>query len=144
METKFKIKTYFKILGDFNPSEVGKLLQLDADKQWCKGDLRRAPNDTYNFSFWSCGTVVTKNYYYVEKQLEKTVAPLQQKIAVLNEIREKYNVKYTLEVVVKFYDVDEKPVISPGTAAMAFCNATGTYLDYDYYFLFDAVANESK
>lgn len=99
------------------------------------------PNDTYNFSFWSCGTVATKNYFYVEKQLEKTLEPLQDKVAVLQKIRETHNVKFTLEVVVKFYDPDEKPVFSPGTAALEFCHATGAQLDYDYYFLFDTVAN---
>lgn len=141
MDVKFKIKTYFKIIGDFNPSDVGEMLGLAADKQWQKGDLRRPPNDTYNFSFLSCGTVVTKNNYYAEKQLEKTLALLQDKVAVLNGIRQQFNVKFVLSVVVKFYDVDEKPVLSPGAAVMEFCHATGAQLDYDYYFLFDTVAN---
>lgn len=138
LDVNFKIKTYFKIQGDFQPSEITDLLKITPEKQWCKGDLRQnRPNDVYSFSMWACGAVATKNYFYVEKQLEKTLEQLKDKIEILNGIREKHNVKFVLEVVVKFYDCDEKPVISPGQATIDFCHATGTQLDYDYYFLFD-------
>lgn len=142
-EAKFKIKTYFKITGDFVPDDATAVLKIQPDKQWKKGDARQAVSgQTYQFSMWRCGSVATKNYLHAEKQMEKTISLLHEKVDCLNEFRQKHNVKLTLEVVVKFMNVDEKPIISPSSAVIDFCHATATELDYDYQFLFGAAQCE--
>lgn len=142
-EAKFKIKTYFKIMGDFAPDDVTALLGIQPDKQWKKGDARQAAGgQVYQFSMWRCGSVATKNYLHAEKQMEKTISPLLEKVELLRDFRQSHNVKLTLEVVIKFISIDEKPTISPSSAVIDFCHATATELDYDYQFLFDVAQGE--
>lgn len=54
MSTRNSCDTYFKIVGNFDPDEVSKLLNLTPDKTWKIGDLRR--NGTmYDFALWETG-----------------------------------------------------------------------------------------
>ncbi len=86
--------------------------------------------------------MTTKNYLHAEKQMEKTISPLPDKIDLLNDFRQDHNAKFTLEVVVKFISTGAKLAIFPSSAVIDFCHATSTDLDYDYQFLFDVTQGE--
>ncbi len=136
----FEVKTYFKIVGDFEPEKVSALLNIIPVKQWEKGDVRHKLKDkvsVYDFSMWETGLVETVNEYRVEKQMSETIAELKPKIDVLKKIKENYDVSFTLEVVPKFYSLQDKPCLSPSREVMEFCYLTQTEIDYDYYFYFD-------
>lgn len=140
MNKYFEVETYFKIIGDFNPNEVTKLLGITPNKQWKIGDVRHElenKTSVYDFSLWQSGLVKTINEYSVEKQMEQTVSPLKNKIAALNKFKEHNDVNFTLQIVLNFYSKINKPILSPNKGVIAFCYQTQTAIDYDYYFNFD-------
>ncbi len=131
MSTRNSCNTYFKIVGNFNPDEVSKLLNLTPDKTWKIGDLRR--NGTmYDFALWETGRCMEYDVE-VEKQMRKTIALLQDKIQLLNQIREENDVNFVLEIVPSIYVGDMNPCLAPPLDVIDFCHATRTEIDIDLY-----------
>lgn len=131
MNTRNTCYTSFKIVGNFNPDDVSELLNLTPDRSWKIGDLRR--NGTkYDFALWSVGKC-TEYDVEVENQMRKTVAILQGKIALLNQIRQTYDVSFYLEVVPTIYVNDVNPCLAPSLDIIDFCHATRTQIDIDMY-----------
>ena len=123
--------TYFKIVGDFNPDEISKILNLTPEKTWKIGDLRR--NGTkYDFSHWEIGRC-SEYDPIVEKQMQKTISVLQDKIQELNQIREKFNAEFFLVVVPQIYAGGINPALAPSLEVIDFCHATRTQIDIDLY-----------
>lgn len=131
METRNSCYTYFTIVGDFNPDEVSKLLNLTPDKTRKIGDLRK-DGAKYDSALWQFGKCAE---YDVEvgNQMRKTIAPLLDKISLLNEIREKNAVSFYLAVVPLLYVNDVNPCLAPPLDVMDFCHATRTEMDIDLY-----------
>ncbi len=123
--------TYFKITGDFNPDIVTKRLGLIPNKTWKIGDKRR--NGTlFDFALWEFGRC--DNYdVMVENQMHMTIAPLLDKIDVLSEIKNEFNVTYVLEVVPTVYAGNVSPCLAPSLKVIDFCHATRTEIDIDLY-----------
>ena len=135
MNTRNSCYTYFKIVGDFNPYDISALLNLTPEKSWKIGDLRR--NGTkFDFAHWEIGRC-SENDLVVENQMRKTIAVLQDKIPVLNQIREKYDVSFFLEIVPEIYANDTNPCLAPSLDIIDFCHATRTEIDIDMY-VFDS------
>lgn len=131
MNTRNSCYTYFKIVGDFNPDEITRLLNLTPEMSWKIGDLRR--NGTkYDFALWEIGRC-TEYDVAVENQMRKTIAVLQDKISLLNNIREKNDVRFVLEIVPTIYVGDTNPCLSPPLDVIDFCHATRTEIDIDMY-----------
>ena len=131
MNTRNSCYTYFKIVGDFNPDETTRLLNLTPEMSWKIGDLRR--NGTkYDFALWEIGRC-TEYDVAVENQMRKTIAVLQDKIPLLNNIREKNDVRFVLEIVPTIYVGDTNPCLSPPLDVIDFCHATRTEMDIDIY-----------
>ena len=131
MNTRNSCYTYFAIVGNFNPDDVTALLNLTPEKSWKIGDLRR--NGTkYDFANWEIGRC-TEYDVEVEKQMRKTIAVLQDKIHLLNQIREKYDVSFYLEIVPSIYADDVSPCLAPSLDVIDFCHATRTEIDIDLY-----------
>ena len=65
--------------------------------------------------------------------MRKTIAVLQDKIPVLNQIREKYDVSFFLEIVPEIYANDTNPCLAPSLDIIDFCHATRTEIDIDMY-----------
>ncbi len=123
--------TYFKITGDFNPDIITKRLGLIPCKTWNIGDKRR--NGTlFDFALWEFGRC--DNYdVIVENQMHMTIAPLLDKIDILNEIKNEFDVTYTLEVVPTVYADNTSPCLAPSLKVIDFCHATRTEIDIDLY-----------
>ena len=131
MNTRNSCYTYFKIVGNFNPDDVTERLNLTPEKTWKIGDLRR--NGTkYDFALWEIGRC-TEYDVEVENQMRKTIAVLQDKIPLLNQIRQAYDVSFYLEIVPTIYVGDTDPCLNPSLDVIDFCHATRTEIDIDYY-----------
>ncbi len=131
MNTRNSCYTYFKIVGNFNPDDISKLLNLTPEKTWKVGDLRHNGTE-YDFALWEIGRC-SEYDVIVENQMRKTLAPLQDKIPVLNQIREEYNVKLILAIVPSIYVGDITPCLAPSLDVIDFCHATRTEIDLDMY-----------
>ena len=133
MKTKNTCKTYFKIVGNFKVSDIVKILEIPPQKSWNIGDTR--PNGT-KYDFASYDICRCEEYDpIVANMMQKTIAPLTDKIGVLNEIREKFDVQFFLVVVPSVYAEDITPCLAPSLAVMDFCTATRTEIDIDLYVL---------
>lgn len=123
--------TYFRIVGDFNPDMVSELLSLKPEKSWKIGDIRK--NGTaYDFSAWYYG--LCKEYdVETDKQLKKTIASLVPKVDILQEIRQRYDVRFYLEVVPSLVYDETTPCLAPSLEVMKFCLDTQTEMDIDLY-----------
>ena len=131
MNTRNSCYTYFKIVGNFNPDDVSKLLNLAPEKTWKIGDLRR--NGTkYDFALWEIGRCEEYDID-VSNQMRKSIAALQDKIPILNHIRQEYDVSFFLEIVPTIYVDDITPAIAPSLDIIDFCHATRTEIDIDMY-----------
>lgn len=131
MSTRNSCTTYFRIAGNFNPDEVSKLFNLTPEKTWKIGDLRRN-GTTYDFALWEIGRC-TEYDVEVENQMRKTIALLQDKIQLLNQIREENDVSFVLEIVPSIYVGDISPCLAPPLDVIDFCHATRTEIDIDMY-----------
>ena len=131
MNTQSNCYTYFVITGQFDPDAVTALLELNPDKIRKMGALRPngEPHDTASWQFGRC----SEYDVHVENMMRKTVAPLLDKVELLNRIREQYDVRFYLEVVPSVYTDDISPCLAPSFDVMEFCVATGTELDIDLY-----------
>ena len=98
---KNKCRTYFRITGTFDPDAISSILQLEPENQWKKGDYRR--NGTqYDFASWKFGTC-SEYDVETENQMRKTIAPLLDKVALLQKIHSNFDVAFYLEVVPELY-----------------------------------------
>lgn len=131
MNTRNSCYTYFRITGDFDPDRVSELLNLTPEKTWNIGDLRR-DGTRYDFANWEIGRCAQYDVL-VENQMRKTIAPLQDKIPLINQIRQEYDVFFVLEVVPTIYAGDTEPCLAPSLDIIDFCHATRTEIDIDLY-----------
>ena len=127
--------TYFSIKGDFDPDDITKRLGLEPGQMWKIGEPRRHGIGHYTFANWTFGRC-EEYRVCVTEQMEETIRPLLDRIDLLNEIREEYDVNFTLQVVPYIYAAngEHHPVVSPSHEVIAFCAATHTALDIDQYF----------
>lgn len=123
--------TYFSIRGDFDPAEITRILGIEPERTWRKGETTPY-GGTYNNTSWT-GCFCRDYDIDLSVQMEKTIQPLLSKYEELNLIRTKYNAYLTLEVVPKIVFGSDKPILGPSMAIMQFCCETQTHLDIDWY-----------
>ena len=131
METKNSCYTYFRIVGDFDPDVISARFGIIPDECWKPGDLRR-DGSLHTFSCWTCGRCDEYDVC-VENQMQKTISGLLDKIDVLNQIRNDFDVSFYLEVVPTIYVDDINPCLAPSLEVIDFCHATRTEIDIDMY-----------
>lgn len=132
--TKNMCYTYFRITGDFDPDAVSDILELVPEDQWRIGDYRK-DGTQYDFASWEFG-ICTEYDVVTENQMRKTIAPLLDKIDLLQKIRSEYDVCFTLEIVPTIYVGNPNPCLAPSLDIIDFCHETRTIIDIDMY-LFD-------
>ena len=139
MPTRNRCYTYFKITGDFDPDEVTAQLGLQPDECWKRGEpmlkghaSMRREGLTYAFSAWTFGRCDEYDPY-VEMQMRRTIAPLLDKVNLLNRIREENDVEFCLVIVPNIYAGDINPCLAPPLDVIDFCHATRTQIDIDMY-----------
>ena len=129
--TENRCYTYFRITGDFDPDVITEQLGLQPNKTWKIGD-KRCNGTTYDFSSWVFG-YCDKYDVLVENQMHTTIDPLLDKMDLLNEIREKFDVTFTLEIVPTVYAENTSPCLAPSMNVIDFCHSTKTQIDIDLY-----------
>jgi len=97
------------------------------------GDLRK-DGHKFEFAMWEYGRC--NNYdCETENQMMRTIEDLVPKIQELKEIKHKFDVHYTLEVVPSIYVGNSTPSLTPNRAVIEFCYLTQTDIDIDLYLL---------
>ena len=129
MKTRNSCYTYFKIVGDFCPDRISEQLGVCPETSWKIGDTRK-DGDKYGFALWTTGRCDAYDVA-VENQMRKTVAPLLDKIDILNRIRAENAVSFFLEIVQTIYCDDVNPCLAPSLDIIDFCHATRTEIDMD-------------
>ena len=115
--------TYFKMVGNFNPDVITKILGIQPEKSWKVGDIRR--NGTkYDFSFWSIGQCDDYNIK-IENQMRKTISILLDKIELLNQIKDENDVLFYLQIVPTIYVENATPCLAPSLDVIDFCYKIG-------------------
>ena len=124
-------RTYFNIIGNFDPDIITEILNLKPCNAFRIGDMR--PNGSkYTFSKWSFGCCDVYNEY-VDNQMMATLSPLFGKIDLLNEIRQQFDVSFSLQIVPTVYAENTPPCLSPSMEVIDFCHMTRTEIDIDLY-----------
>jgi len=123
--------TYFCIKGDFAPEVISEMLGLVPDDFHRIGDKRK-DGTAYDFASWKFG--ICDHYDIVaENQMMKTISRLIPKTDVLNEIKRRFDVSFTLEIVSTVRFDEPAPCLAPSLEVMRFCCDTGTEMDIDLY-----------
>ena len=65
--------------------------------------------------------------------MHTTIDPLFDKMDLLNEIREKFDVTFTLEIVPTVYAENTSPCLAPSMNEIDFCHPKKTQIDIDLY-----------
>ena len=86
----------------------------------------------YDFALWEIGRCAECDVE-VKNQMRKTIDVLQDKIPLLNQIREENDVSFVLEIVPTIYAGDKNPCLAPPLDVIDFCHATRTEIDIDMY-----------
>ena len=123
--------TYFTIVGEFDPDEMTQILGLTPEKKWGADDTK-GDGSKYGFAHWEIGRC-TDYDFKVENQMEKTISVLEDKIEILNFIREHSNVEFYLAVVPFVCPGEVAPCLAPSLRVIDFCHATRTKIDIDLY-----------
>ena len=124
--------TYFSIVGDFDPDEITKMLNLTPYESWKIGQPVKYGNDVYSFARWSFGYCGDYNVY-VDEQMKQTISKLKDKIDVLCTIKDLFDVDFVLEIVPCVYRNESPPCLAPNREIIEFCYLTGTDIDIDLY-----------
>lgn len=133
IKTRNRCYTYFRIVGDFCPDNISDILGLLPETVSKKGDACRN-GAVCNFSEWTFGRCDDYDVE-VDNQMRKTIAPLLDKIPLLNKIRAENDVSFYLEVVPTIYCGELTPCLAPSLDVIDFCHATRTEIDIDLYVL---------
>lgn len=117
--------TYFMICGDFDPREITRLLGL-VPFRTREADGKR---DCASWEFGLCDVYDVN----VNEQIRKTIAPLLSKTEILNEIRERFRARFTVEVVPTATVDESTPILGPELDIIDFCHAVRADIDVDLY-----------
>ena len=131
MKEKNACYTYFRIVGDFDPDEITRKLGLSPFEIRRIGDAL-AGGRRSEFAAWNFGKCDDYDLC-TDEQMWRTIEPLLGKEDILNEIRERYDVVFWLEIVPELYVSETTPSLAPSLEVMDFCHATRTRLDIDLY-----------
>lgn len=127
---KVLCRTYFSILGDFNPYEITKLLSIDPQMFWCAEDLKKN-GLPYGFSFWKTPEY-SNSPLDIEHQCVSVISLLESKIAILQGISKNNDVTFHLRSVPIIYG-NQTPAIVFSHKVTEFCYLTKCTIDVDLY-----------
>lgn len=116
--------------GVFDPAEITKLLRIQPFNSWSVGDTRK-DGSTYLFSNWAAEKSDIGRLD-IDAQCAETIKELKNKVPLLNQIREQYDVSFVIMIVPSVY-AEEPPVMSFGKEIIEFCYLSGTTIEVDFY-----------
>ena len=126
--------------SEFDPAHITDLLQIEPFVTRKKGEPRKG-GGVFTFSSWSacrqCSPAID-----AQAQCLSIVGALRSKIPILRQIKQKYNVVYTIFIVAHIYN-SQSPILYFDSEIVEFCDATGTIIEIDQY-VFDSVSDKCE
>lgn len=129
--SKNECYTYFVMYGEFDPDDITAALGLIPDSVRRVGDMQKG-GTVADAASWQIGY----NEIYdsiTSVQMERAIRPLADKVGILNELREKYCLKYYISVVPTLCKDSILPSLAPSLSVIDFCHSTRTQIDIDLY-----------
>lgn len=115
----------------FDPAYITEKMGIRPFRSCKLGDLRPRGGARYGFSKWSaCRQEEPADD--VGEQCLKIVRELREKIPVLLELKQEYDLKFDIIIVPHIYR-EESPVMHFDKEVIEFCYLTGTEIDVDMY-----------
>ena len=116
--------------GIFNPADITNLLDIQPFNSWSYGD-KRTNGSTYLFSNWAAEKSDTDRLD-IGAQCLDTIKILKNKIPILKQIKEQFDVNFVIMIVPSVYG-DESPIMALNKEIIEFCYLTGTTIEMDMY-----------
>lgn len=115
----------------FHPNDITKILGIEPFETRVTGQKRKYGGGTCPFSEWSA-CKQTEPALDAHEQCLKIVRQLQSFVDKLNEIRQIYNVNFSIVIVPGVYN-QEAPVLWFSNEIIEFCYLTKTEISIDMY-----------
>lgn len=126
---------YFTLKGDnFDPKIVTERIGIEATESWKKGEKGKY-NPKLEFSCWKFSTSKEKESIEIEKLVNEIVEELFDKIEIINELKNQFQLDSTLEIVLDI-DINPEnptPVLGHELKTIEFLYKTKTKADIDIY-----------
>lgn len=133
--TKYRTQVYFALKGDnFDPKKISNRLNLESTESWQKGDEGKY-NPSLDNSAWILSTEIGKEYIDIEKLIHEVLSKLEDKIEIINELKNEFDLISVLEIVL---DIDTNPnettpALCHDLKQIEFLFRTKTTIDVDIY-----------
>jgi hypothetical protein len=124
-------KTYFSIIGDFDPNEITKILKMKNTGGHSIGEKKIYGTRVFEWASWEYGTEYIETLS-ADEQAELVISPLISKVNELLFIKEKYKCQFILMQVPKIESGDT-PALGFDKMVIDFCSETGTEIQIDLY-----------
>lgn len=134
-KNKFNTYVYFSLVGDnFSPDKITAELAIKPTDSWqtgAKGKYKKA----LAFSCWQLSTEKGKEYLDIDKLVSEIIHQLKDKIEIINELKQKYQLDSVLQIVL---DIDmnpdqSTPYLGHDLETIDFLFKTKTKTDVDIY-----------
>jgi len=126
---------YFALTGDnFDPQIVSERIGIVATEMWKKGDKGKY-KPVLQHSRWELSTDIGKEYIWVDRLVDEIIEQLFDKIDIINELKNQFNLESVLEIVMYIDTNDEQstPALGHDLKTIEFLYRTGTKTDVDIY-----------
>jgi len=118
--------------SNFDPDYITELLGVAPFNKWRTGEPRKHGNSFYSTSNWS-GCRQDTPALEAYEQFHAIVRMLKDKIPELNQIKQEYNVSFSINIVPDVYSDEITPALHFDEEIIKFCYLTGTVIDIDLY-----------
>lgn len=115
----------------FDPAYITKKLGIEPFRAWKLGDLRRCGGSRYGFSSWAACRQ-EEPALDVGEQCLNIVRELRDKIPILLELKQEYDLNFGITIVPSIYS-GEGPALYFNHEIIEFCYLTGAEIGIDMY-----------
>ncbi len=132
---KTQVMVEFRILGDeFEPEIFTSALLINPTSSWKKGENYINQNNMIVKKKFSCWTISSgrEESLDIGEQLYKVINKLIGKESILVNLKEQYDIDYTIDVIVEIED-SLSPAVYLESKAIKFANDIGATFDFDLY-----------
>jgi len=129
---------------DFDTHVVTKRIGIIPTETWNKGDKGKY-KPALDYSCWKLSTDKGREYLMVDNLINEIVEKLFDKIEIINELKNQYNLESVLEIVM-YIDINEKqltPSLGHDLKVIEFLYRTQTTTDVDIH-RFNSAINETE
>lgn len=136
---------YFALTGNnFDPQIVTERIGVIPTEKWNKGEKGKY-KPSLEYSCWKLSTDKGKEYIMVDNLVEELIEPLFDKIEIINELKNQFDLDSVLEIVM-YIDINEKqstPTLGHDLKTIEFLHRTQTKTSVDIY-RFNSANNETE